>query len=439
MQIGNPPVAYIDGGLGYNNLIRVLMEEKSHIWPDRQVGCIVSIGTGIPVSRDFGGTVKPLFDKLREIATDTEKVAREFEEEIKYKHGNEQKAYFRFNVQQGLEQVGLQEWKEMERINVATRDYLKSHWSRVEASPAILVRNEDTKLKHYNATTEEVECLQSLCPKGIDYESQKDQNPKRVPNTCLWTLENPKYTLWRDSNVKKLLWISADPGCGKSHPQLIRHALPKYRERGAALSTTLPELWSIFITAIADPTAGNVVCVFDALDESSNNIELAGNDESASIKKEIDYVIEYKVTSLKREDRLSQEVIDYLKKRLSEIEHRTYLWLHLLWKIIQKTLSGIKSELDRLIDNLPNDIQESYEILLEKSPDRHFTKKVLQIVLTAARPLTLVEIDVALHINEKTLSYTKLELEGPDRLRETLLSRCGLIVSIIQDKVYFIY
>lgn len=173
--------------------------------------------------------------------------------------------------------------------------------------------------------------------------------------------------------------------------------------------------------------------------EASNNIELAGNDESASIKKEIDYVIEYKVTSLKREDRLSQEVIDYLKKRLSEIEHRTYLWLHLLWKIIQKTLSGIKSELDRLIDNLPNDIQESYEILLEKSPDRHFTKKVLQIVLTAARPLTLVEIDVALHINEKTLSYTKLELEGPDRLRETLLSRCGLIVSIIQDKVYFIY
>ncbi|KAL9042408.1 MAG: hypothetical protein Q9214_003789, partial [Letrouitia sp. 1 TL-2023] len=133
MQIGNPPVAYIDGGLGYNNPIRALMEEKSHIWPDRQVGCIVSIGTGIPVSRDFGRTIKPLFNKLKEMATDTEKVAREFEEEMKHKHGNEQKVYFRFNVQQGLEQVGLQEWKEMERINVATRDYLKSHSSRVEA------------------------------------------------------------------------------------------------------------------------------------------------------------------------------------------------------------------------------------------------------------------------------------------------------------------
>ena len=272
-------------------------------------------------------------------------------------------------------------------------------------------------------------------------------------------------------------------------PQLIRHALPKYRERGAALSTTLPELWPIFTTATADPIAGNIICILDALDEcndqerpklieylessclgrgttpstsrlkflvtsrpyfeirrgfdqlleASNNIELAGNDESASIKKEIDLVIEHKVISLKRENRLSQEVTDHLKTRLSEIEHRTYLWLHLLWKIIQKTLSGTKSGIDRLIDNLPNDIQGSYEVLLEKCPDRDFARKVLQIVLTATRPLTLVEIDIALYINKQTLSYTELEREGSARLRETLPSRCGLMISVIQDKVYFIH
>ena len=67
------------------------------------------------------------------MATDTEKVAREFEEEMKHRHGNEQKVYFRFNVQQGLEQVGLEEWKEMETIKVATGDYLKSHWSQIKA------------------------------------------------------------------------------------------------------------------------------------------------------------------------------------------------------------------------------------------------------------------------------------------------------------------
>ncbi len=110
------------------------MEETSHIWPsDRKIGCIVSIGTGVLISRDVGKTIKPLFDKLTEMATDTEKVAREFEEEMKYKYGIEQKIYFRFNVQHGIEQVGLEEWREMDRTKVATQDYLKSCWSRVEA------------------------------------------------------------------------------------------------------------------------------------------------------------------------------------------------------------------------------------------------------------------------------------------------------------------
>ena len=127
-------MAYVDGGLGYNNPIRALIEETFHIWPsDRKTGCIVSIGTGVLISRDVGKTIKPLFDKLAEMATDTEKVAREFEEEMKHRYGIEQKVYFRFNVQHGLEQVGLEEWMERDRTKVATQDYLKSYWDRVEA------------------------------------------------------------------------------------------------------------------------------------------------------------------------------------------------------------------------------------------------------------------------------------------------------------------
>ena len=274
-----------------------------------------------------------------------------------------------------------------------------------------------------------------------------------------------------------------------SCPQLIRYALPKYNERGAALSTTFLELWSIFTAAATDPTAGDIICVLDALDEcndqdqsrliecledfhlrqrtsssasrlkflitsrpyfeirrrfdrvleASNNIELAGNDESASIKKEIDLVIKHQVANLKRDLRLAQNVSDHLQTRLLETEHRTYLWLHLLWNIIRKNLSGTKSGMDRLIDNLPDDIQGSYEVLLQKCPDPVFAKKVLQIVLVAARPLTLAEIDVALNVNEQTSSYADLEREGPSRLQETLPSRCGLMVSIIASKVYFIH
>ena len=388
---------------------------------------------------------------------------------------------------------------------------------------------------------EECDCLRSLWPTGIDHESQKNQNSTRVPNTCLWTLENPKYIEWRDSDTKKLLWISADPGCGKSvlarcitdedlpkafqnspskrvlyyffkdtsaeqrsatraistilhqlfasQPQLIQHALPSYREIGKALSTTFPKLWSIFIAAATDLSAGGVTCVFDALDEcneqeqqmlikaledfclyrralssasrlkvlvtsrpyfeirrgfdelleASSSIELAGNDESASIKKEIDHVIRHRITKIASENRLTKKVSDYLEKRLLETEHRTYLWLRLLWEIIKNDLSGTITEMNELIDNLPSGIQDSYESLLQRCSKPLFARKVLQIVLVAGRPLTLDEIDVALKVNEQTSSYADLELEEPSRLRETLPSRCGLMISIIQSRVYFIH
>ena len=273
---------------------------------------------------------------------------------------------------------------------------------------------------------------------------------------------------------------------------MIRHALPTYRKIGKALSTIFPKLWSIFITAITDPSVGDITCVLDALDEcneqqhlliealkdfylsprnssstsrlkflitsrpyydirrgfdgllkASNNIELAGNDESESIKKEIDLVIKCRVKKLGREIQLTAKVTDYLEKRLLEIEHRTYLWLHLVWEIMRKNLSGTKYELDRTIDDLPDDIQSSYGVLLQKCPQPDFARTVLHLVLIAARPLTLSEMGfaLALSVDKETSSYTDLdlELETSSRLQETLPSRCGLMVSIINSRVYFIH
>ena len=136
---------YVDGGIGNNNPIRLLMEEQSHIWPPgRKIGCIVSIGTGILKMKDVGNNYKSLFESLAEIATDTEKVAREFEEEMKHRHGAEQPIYFRFNVQHGLEDVGLEEWREMGRTYGVTREYLKRQWTQVDRCVSQLCRPKST-------------------------------------------------------------------------------------------------------------------------------------------------------------------------------------------------------------------------------------------------------------------------------------------------------
>jgi predicted acylesterase/phospholipase RssA len=140
MIIGNPETAYVDGGLGYNNPIRPLMDEARCIWPNRDIGCIVSIGTGMHISRDIGRTITPLFESLKLIATDTEQAANEFKEEIKSMQGVDQRAYFRLNVQHGLETVGIEEWKEADRVLVATREYANRERSQIDACASQLYR-----------------------------------------------------------------------------------------------------------------------------------------------------------------------------------------------------------------------------------------------------------------------------------------------------------
>ena len=67
---------------GYNNPIRSLWE-VGHIWPQRKAACIISIGTGVPTSINVERTVKSLLTTLTARSADTEKVAREYREDMK--------------------------------------------------------------------------------------------------------------------------------------------------------------------------------------------------------------------------------------------------------------------------------------------------------------------------------------------------------------------
>ena len=132
MEIGNPPVAYFNGGMGYNNPIRALIEETLHMWPsDRKIGYIVSIGTGVLISRDVRRIIKPLFDKLTEMATDTEKLARELGEEMK----NIDTASNRRHTSASMYSMASSrsDRRGMDETKMATQNYLNSYRSRVEA------------------------------------------------------------------------------------------------------------------------------------------------------------------------------------------------------------------------------------------------------------------------------------------------------------------
>ncbi|KAK1471288.1 hypothetical protein CTAM01_16580, partial [Colletotrichum tamarilloi] len=50
------------------------------------------------------------------------------------------------------------------------------------------------------------------CP----YRDRKDINPERAPGTCEWFAEHEYFRDWKAASESRMLWVSADPGAGKS-------------------------------------------------------------------------------------------------------------------------------------------------------------------------------------------------------------------------------
>lgn len=120
---------FADGGLGANNPVEEVEGEASNIWCSDTgdlkplVKCFVSIGTGNPGKKAVeDNMIKFLSGTLVELATQTEKTEKRFI--ANWRQHFDEKRYFRFNVDQGLQNVGLAEYQEQGAIEAATDGYL---------------------------------------------------------------------------------------------------------------------------------------------------------------------------------------------------------------------------------------------------------------------------------------------------------------------------
>lgn len=105
-------------------------DEAARIWcPDTAelkplVKCFVSIGTGNPGKAPIEEKVWNFLSKtLVELVTETEKTANEFAG--RWKGHLLAKRYFRFNVQHGLQGIGLAEYQKEGAMEAATVEYLE--------------------------------------------------------------------------------------------------------------------------------------------------------------------------------------------------------------------------------------------------------------------------------------------------------------------------
>ncbi|KAF4222147.1 hypothetical protein CNMCM5878_006742 [Aspergillus fumigatiaffinis] len=121
--------SFVDGALGANNPVDEVEGEALNIWcPDTGdlkplVKCFISIGTGSPGKRAIEDNLFKFFSKtLVAISTESEETERKFI--ARWAGHFDQKRFFRFNVEQGLQNVRLTEYKERGLIEAATHEYI---------------------------------------------------------------------------------------------------------------------------------------------------------------------------------------------------------------------------------------------------------------------------------------------------------------------------
>jgi ankyrin repeat protein len=160
-------------------------------------------------------------------------------------------------------------------------------------------------------TEDERNCIKSLYL--ADYATKLDEIPAREPGTCEWVLCHRNLREWADIGRSALLWLSGNPGCGKtvissfliesfrksndtvvyficdnkhadfrtkesilgsllhqlivSNPILVRHATAHYKYKKESIASSAATLWAIFEDILRGEDIATVYCILDALDE----------------------------------------------------------------------------------------------------------------------------------------------------------------------------
>ncbi|KAM0183487.1 hypothetical protein ACHAPC_006489 [Botrytis cinerea] len=329
--------------------------------------------------------------------------------------------------------------------------------------------------------------------------SEKNSLPGKARTVCYFFFKEDDTLQRRAENAicAILHQILSKPG----NSELVRHAIPSFKRSGENIRESFAQMWEILMDIVQDEAAGEIICILDALDEceekhgsgrymliekfqkfhhdyiettNSRNtcfkilvtsrpyidierrfksltgrystIRLSGDEESVKISKEIDLVIEEKVNVLSVQLDLDNGTTSGLKEKLLSMEHRTYLWLRLIFEVLEQQLRTTKRYLLHVIEELPETVDEAYETILTRIPKNEFerARRLLSIIVVAERPLLVQEINVALEIDENLTQDSKasvfgLDLEPEAVFRAALGNICGLFVTVADSQVFLIH
>ncbi|KAJ7812582.1 FabD lysophospholipase-like protein, partial [Mycena olivaceomarginata] len=117
---------FVDGGISHNNPTASLLSEAKVLFPHHQIACIISLGTGQPhtisVPKPSLLNRFPLSNAIQGMVTDCEKTHQFFADHF----AGTANLYFRFNVEQGMQNIPPNQWEKLSHVAANTRQYIQS-------------------------------------------------------------------------------------------------------------------------------------------------------------------------------------------------------------------------------------------------------------------------------------------------------------------------
>jgi ankyrin repeat domain-containing protein 50 len=300
-------------------------------------------------------------------------------------------------------------------------------------------QKEDRASRKMSARDEKIEkCCRMLYT--CLYREGKDRNNKRVPGTCEWFTNHSLFQHWNKRETSSLLWVSADPGCGKSvlAKYLIDEVLPSKSNRttcyfffkddavdqrsatnaicallrqlflakpvllsdsilrkietdGDKFVQSFHDLWTTLISVAADRNAEEIVCILDALDECQDSdrpqlIQAMSNLYAADSNK---FRLKFMLTS---------RPYGHIRRGFWELENRPST-IHLSGED-EVEVEKISREIDLVIKSRVEDIGRKRLLELD---ERTFLQK--QLTLVPSR--TYLWVSLTLDVIENITGFTK--------------------------------
>ncbi|KAF3399519.1 hypothetical protein DPV78_006382 [Talaromyces pinophilus] len=383
-------------------------------------------------------------------------------------------------------------------------------------------------------TPEEEACLRSLfiTEPEDNKNALKRDNGKRAPGTCDWIMHTDELRAWLappSASSERLMWFYGYPGTGKStiaitlveilskehdtigqkmalayffcdsshpehrtatailrgllsqllkkRPHLMKHLLPKFKERGEKLFDSFDALWAVFIEIGNDNTYHRLYCIIDALDECDQNSQRMlltqitqscenQNDNTVGkihfliisrpfpeireyfrpyrskdlgtyqqVQDDLQIFIDQKANELALKKCYTARTKQEVSRILIEKAEGTFLWVGIACKELEHVRS--RDAIEKL-KSLPQGLHSLYAKLLgmalEADEDSFDTvSRILAVVATSRRPLSVGDLAIACKFyededNEHRHKYMKEDIDV-----------CRLMVTIQDDTVRLLH